>query len=74
MLIKLKVAGADKAVWINPEHVSGVLASAGDVATVFLVGGVEQRVEGHPDDIVRLIESLASDQAPKTTGSAGSQG
>ena len=62
MLIKLKVAGADKAVWINPEHVSGVLASAGDVATVFLVGGVEQRVEGHADEIVKLFEE-ASDQS-----------
>ena len=62
------MAGADKAVWINPEHVSGVLASAGDVATVFLVGGVEQRVEGHPDDIVRLIESQASAPAPNTAG------
>ena len=65
MLIRLKVAGADKAVWINPEHVSGVLASAADIATIYLVGGVEQRVDGHPDEIARMIE-----EAQRTPGAA----
>ncbi len=57
MLIKFKVAGADKSVWINPEHVSGVLASALDISTVYLLGGVEQRIEAHPEDVAREIET-----------------
>ena len=56
MLIKFKVAGADKSVWVNPEHVSGVLASAQETTTVYLVGGVEQRIEAHPEEVAREIE------------------
>ena len=56
MLIKFKLDGADKAVWINPDQVSGVLATGKDVATVYLVGGVEQRVSGSPDNIAREID------------------
>ena len=71
MLIKLKVAGAEKAVWINPEHVSGVLASAADIATIYLVGGVEQRVEGHPDDIAREIDDAQRSGAAADPGPRG---
>ena len=68
MLIKFKVAGAEKAVWVNPSHVSGVLASAADIATIYLVGGVEQRVEGHPDDIARRIDDALSGSVQQSPG------
>jgi hypothetical protein len=67
MLIKFKVAGADKSVWINPEQVSGILASATDTVTIYLVGGVEQRISGNPDDIAREIDEAQrklADQRP----------
>jgi hypothetical protein len=57
MLMKFKVSGADKAVWINPAQVCGILASASDVATIYLVGGVEQRVEGQPEEIAGQIDA-----------------
>ncbi|HEX4768927.1 MAG TPA: hypothetical protein VH414_21900 [Lichenihabitans sp.] len=69
MLIRFKVANTEhKSVWINPDHVSGVLGNAADVATIYLVGGVEQRVEALPDDVAQEIDSaqrrLAGVQGP----------
>ena len=57
MLIRFKVANTEhKSVWINPEHVSGVLGNAADVATIYLVGGVEQRVEALPEEVAQEID------------------
>lgn len=70
MLIKFKVAGADKSVWINPDHVCGVLGSAHDVSTVYLVGGVEQRIEAAPETVAREIEAAQSTLAQDRRGTA----
>lgn len=63
MLLKFTIANTDgKAIWINPDHVTGVLASSHDVATVYLVGGVEHRLAGTPEEIARQIDVAAASQ------------
>ncbi len=42
--------------WIEPNQVTGILASARDVATIYLVGGVEQRVAGDPEEIAQTVD------------------
>ncbi len=56
MLIKFKVAGADKSVWINPDQVSGVLATSAEITTVYLAENIEQRIEAHPEAVAKDIE------------------
>lgn len=70
MLIKFKVAGADKSVWINPEHVSGVLATSTEISTVYLAGGVEQRIEAHPEAVVKDIEEAQRRLARERSGAS----
>ena len=48
--------GDEIATWINPEQVAGVHAAAPEVATIYLVGGFEQRVVGRPEDVARQID------------------
>lgn len=70
MLIKFKVAGADKTVWINPEHVSGLLATSHEISTVYLVGGVEQRIDARPEDVAKAIEEAQHRLAKDRSASA----
>lgn len=57
MLLKFRIPNANDApTWINPEHVAGVHTQTGNVTTIYLVGGFEQRVAGASEEVARLID------------------